>query len=324
MIVALSPYHLTTREAPALAAALLATKAVTLVPTPQGGRHGFLDAAETSPAYARLMECWRWSLPLWRSGVLASSLAGDDAGEDVAGVVGRIGRDDALLPLRGFVQPTLFDTERPFLSAAAADLLKGGPDPAFTVPVAAGLDRFASRHGVMVMRSAPASVAQQAEARLGTRAFAIGLPILMRGSAEQIMAARGLLAPSLGPLREAVAAIAADHAGAEDGSWRPSTAALADMNDAARAYTEAFGLAREEVLRPLDPDDERPVESTVSLTALVLPGNAVLRSSLQALRAVGIAGSRGGTATRALARSVDDPGDARPVLSLVVKVLGRG
>jgi hypothetical protein len=50
----------------------------------------------------------------------------------------------------------------------AADLLKGGPDPAITVPLAAGIDQFAMRHGAAVARSSPFSIARRQRRRWGT------------------------------------------------------------------------------------------------------------------------------------------------------------
>jgi hypothetical protein len=62
MLVAVSPYHLTTREPAAIAALLLADRVVTLLPGPD--RRGAELAAERLPHYLDFVLTWEWSVPL--------------------------------------------------------------------------------------------------------------------------------------------------------------------------------------------------------------------------------------------------------------------
>lgn len=74
MNVVVSPYHLTTREAPAMASLLLAERVVTLLPASleSDSVHAAKRAAERSPWYTRFMETWGWTAPLWDEGVISS------------------------------------------------------------------------------------------------------------------------------------------------------------------------------------------------------------------------------------------------------------
>ena len=195
MLVALSPYHLTTREPVAMAALLLAERVVTLLPRPDRGRDEAERTAERVPRYLDLMLSWRWSQALWEAGVICSSLDGNEASGDVREAHAQIVAEDRFSRLRGLMRPELLETEERYLDAVAADLLKGGPDPAITVPLAAGIDRFAMRHGAAVARSTPSSIAQKAEAVLGHRVFAFVIPTLLQASAERMLEAREELEP---------------------------------------------------------------------------------------------------------------------------------
>ena len=80
MHVAVSPYHLTTREPPAMAALLLAGAVITMVPAPPSARRGLTvdrdaarGAAGEAPGYADLLESWRWAAELFRERVAVSA-----------------------------------------------------------------------------------------------------------------------------------------------------------------------------------------------------------------------------------------------------------
>ncbi|MBC7833890.1 MAG: hypothetical protein H7Y88_02170, partial [Phycisphaerales bacterium] len=194
--LALSPYHLTTGELPAVVAAVLGDRVITLMPEPFEGtsKAEVAAAVARSPRYLRLMEAWRWSMPLWRSGLIASSLNGEGVAEAVFGELARIASSPGLDALRAYMRPGVFAQQDSYLEAVATDLLKGGPDPAIGVPVSAGLDAFAAEHGLAVMRSGggagsdvmgrePApSMAQRAEASLGRGLFACAIPVPVRAA----------------------------------------------------------------------------------------------------------------------------------------------
>lgn len=311
-----SPYHLTSREAPALAALQLADFVVTLLPAPMHGRAGAtVDADRTTaaaveaPRYAELMDSWAWSAPLFREGVLGSAFAGEDAADDARHACDRIEDEPWLAGLRPLVRPELFDDDRTYLAAVARDVLKGGPDPALSIPLAAGLDAFAARHALMVARGAPASFVQKAEARLARRRASVVLPALVQASAERLLLARALLDDALVPLREGLGDLAA------------SEGAPAELARAAERYADAFASEREDLLAPPGPNDDldevRPVEGTIALSVVDLPPDAVFTSSVSAAAML----------TGPEAR-VSVPGaptvPALPCTALIIKVLGRG
>lgn len=309
MILALSPYHLTTRETPAMAALLLSERVVTMMPVPASGTAdpSVRAAIDQAPSYLKFMESWQWSLPLWRDGVIGSVFAGEDAADEMVGVCEKIDREPAYAMLRPMLRRSLFDDDKSYLSSLAVDLLKGGPDPGISVPVAAALDRFASRHGLAVARSAPTSIAQKAEGRLGRRVFGTALPVLVQAEGAQLLLARRLLGAELGQLRRAIAALVGEQ---ESEASTPGAMAINELDDAVREYTEAFARHRAELLTPRDEDDVHPIESTVTIAGVSLPGNAVLRSSADAMAAV--SGRGRATAGRGRGPADDGAGDPGP------------
>jgi len=313
LIAVVSPYHLSSREAPALAALQLADHTVTLTPAPSAGRVGAAvdtaratEIARAAPLYAALVDSMSWCAELFREGVLASAFSGDDAAEDARDACDRVGREDWLAPLRPLVRPELFEDDRSYLSAVARDVLRGGPDPALSIPLAAGLDAFARRHGLVVARAEAASVAQKAEVRLARELCRFALPVLVQGSADRVLLARALLGDALADLRAALADLAAG--------------GFADASSAARGYAAAFAAERDDLLAPPGPNDDddevRPVDGTVSVRLVELPADAVFASSV---RAAALLDDRsqpsGGTPAPAA--------EADPVVSMVIKVIGR-
>lgn len=316
MHVALSPYHLTTREPPAMAALLLADQVVTLLPAPfeSPDSRSAKQAARRSPYYSEFMKSWAWSVPLWSAGLIVSQLAGDDAARDMREMAQRITSDERFLPLRALMKHQLFDSEHDYLDAIGADLLKGGPDPGITVPLAAGLDRFAARHQIFVARAAPTSVAQKAESRLARNVFAIAVPVLLQASADRLLFARDLLETELIALRRAITSIA--HANAEE---------MQDASDslmhAVAAYAQAFDREEAQLTAP-DDDEVRVITGPAVVTAVAMPSDAVLRSSLDA---VSIMARRKLPRTLAEKASLPIPssqGDHTPVVSLIVRAMG--
>jgi hypothetical protein len=268
-----SPYHLTTREAAGMVALQLAERVVTLLLTPsEEGVVAARTAAARTPAYRRYVESWAWARALFDEGVIETT----DAGEDPAGYVRTAGieiaESAAFAPLREFLHPALFEDERSWLSQVAADVLKAGPDPAVSIPIAAGLDAFAAAHGLVVARSGASSVAQRAEARLGRVLFRVSVPVLVQGSAERVLLVRALLDAERAGLASAVTAAF------EEGSGGVVRAA-------AGRYAEAFERERADLCAPPgrgEEDEVRVIVGEASLVGMVLPADAVLRSSLAA------------------------------------------
>ena len=294
MDLAISPYHLTTREPPAMVALLVARRVLTLAPAPRvdsaatisrasasrGGvvAEAALDAAMRAPTYASMMRAWEWSRSLWRAGVLVATRNGDDASHDVHAVNARIASDDAFMPLRALMREELLGDDVAYLEALATDLLKGGPNPGLSIPLVAAIDRYASRQGVPVVRAQPASIAQREELSLGKAGAAIVLPVLLQATGERVLHAREVLCKPLQELHEALG----------DAMGSVTDASLAkSAREAAAAYHAAFEASREAILDGSRDDEVRAIEGCVVVTPMILPADAVLTSSVRALRALG-------------------------------------
>jgi hypothetical protein len=321
----ISPYHLTSREPAAMAALLLAESAVTLLPLPPEGveRDEVRLALRRHPRYARLLESWRWSFPLWQAGVLASLDDRADAIEGVRGAAARIQAEVRWAGLRGFLHRELFaapvaegdDEARAGGPAGddpdlfAADLLKGGPDPGISVPVGAGLDAFAAERGLVAVRAGasrsavgggPASptLAQRAEARLGQTLAACVLPVLTQASGDLLLEARDELAEVLGVLR---------------GAWRAAESGGGGEEAALRAAAAGFAEQFEAWVEPLRGHDDgsgrQVLDGYVRLTLRRVPVDAVLRGAAVAVRAI----------RPERAAAPDEPAEAASVLTLVVE-----
>jgi hypothetical protein len=303
VVIAVNPYHLTTRESPALVSAQLAERVVTLVPAPAGGR----AAAARVPSYVELTRSWQWSLPLWRAGVMRHELEGEGPEADMEAVHRTIRRQDEYGCLRVFLEDDRCEEGRGFLSALAADLLKAGPNPGFVIPVSAAVDRFAGRHGAVVMRGEACSVAQHAEAAYGRALFAIVVPLFVQADGQRLLHAREVMEDALVPLRDALEDVSAEFPA-------PGGAAIGAVEAAAAEYARLFQSRRVELLEDGAADEVVPIDTPVHLAGVVHPADVVLRSSVSAA----LGRPRGGGRWAA----GGDADDGRDVLSLVARPLG--
>jgi len=317
VIAALSPYYLTTREPPAMAALLLARRVVTLLPAPGSGEmRDAMALAERSPAYAKFARSWAWTGPLWRAGLLLSGLEGDSPLTDLDHIGGAIRDDVRYAPLRSFLRDEDFAGEQAYLAAVALDLLKAGPDPGLSLPVFAAIDRFGLRHGAVVARSVPTSIAQRAETRLARPLATISVPMLVQADADRILHAREALAPELEALWNAFNELPTT---VRDGGTATSDEARA-LTAAASEFSRAFEASREELLMGAADDDVRVVPGTATLTLLALPSDAVLRAGVAAMQGAGTHAAPRAAASNLPA--IADPAEGRWVTAMVVKVLG--
>lgn len=308
MLAAVSPYHLTTREPPALAALLLARACLTYLPAPVGGRSpdALRDSLRRSASYRALLDGWAWCEALWREGVISAVHDGQAVDDDIRRLAHALADGDTLAPL---MHAGLFDDPARALDAVARDLLRAGADPAISIPVLAGLDAFAARHALVAMRPAPTSVAQRAEARLARRVFAVALPILTQADGETILEARRVLGEPLADLRDALAALVLDAADPARDAEALAARHRDRLADAARLYADAFERHVESLVRSAGPEQVRVRHATATLTGVLLPADAVQRSSAAAL------------ATLAGASPVRNPASSDRLVALVVKPL---
>lgn len=273
MHLVVSPYHLTSRELPAMAALLLGERVFTLVPAPASPFDpASVRSAALSPHYRRFVESWRWCEELWREGVLNAELRGSGPIGDVMESCAVIDRHANYAELRTLMRPALFDSEHEYLSAVAIDLLRAGPDPGISIPIAAGLDRFASRHRLVVARPEPVSLVQRLESRASDRRAGIAIPVLTQADAETLLMAREELEAELSDLRSAIAS-------ALSGDSSP-------LLPTAEAYTRAFSTARDQLVHPRDRDSTRTVDAFVSIWFAEHDCDAALRASVDAARSL--------------------------------------
>jgi hypothetical protein len=336
MIVALSPYHLTSREPAALTALLLAQRAVTVVPPPldlaQAGSATIdpIAAGRRVPAFADFVRSWHWSERLWKQGVLHAQHNRQSATEDVLRVCEHLRSEQSFLPLRHFVKDEeSFDNREMYLHAVATDVLKGGPDPGISLPVYAGLDRFAARHGLVVARSRPQSLAQQAEARMGRTLFTIAVPGFLQASAPRLLHAREVLASELADLGQVIAPIARR---ASDPRFEHDSLVgsddMSELHNASGSLAQAWEEKREELLMGASDDEVRVIEGTITIAATLLPWDVALTSSVRALDV--LAPARKELAANTSTATLDtgsltkrDDMAGKCVLTLLVKPMGQ-
>lgn len=327
LIIAVSPYHLVTQEVPALGALLLADRVTTLMPEPGPGtsREDVAGAIKRSPRFLRFMERIRWSVPLWNGGVIAPGMDDRSVADGLSETYQEIAGQSGLGPLGPMILRAAAARPDEFLDHLCGDLLKGGPDPAFCVPLNACLDSFAARHELAVARAAPSSVSQRTESLLLRRHFAFVMPMLRQASGHRILRLRQELGPELGRLRASLAAAIDCSRRAETPRLDPRLAFALD--DAAKALAARFEELKSVVATGDDDEGRRIVDGYVSVTILTAPADAAVRSSAHAARSTGRRGSASPLAGPAAA-SADAPAPGvstqplvAPLTVMVIKLL---
>ncbi|MBC7771096.1 MAG: hypothetical protein H7210_01245 [Pyrinomonadaceae bacterium] len=327
LVIAVSPYHLVTQEVPALCALLLADRVTTLMPEPALGtsREDIAGAMKRSPRFLRFMERIRWSVPLWNDGVIE---AGDDVqsvAECLGGTYHEITSGDAVGPLRPMIAKAAAANADEFLDHLCGDLLKGGPDPAFCVPVNACIDSFAVRNDLTVARAVPSSIAQKTESLMLRRCFAFVMPILKQASGHRILSTRRALLPELSRLRVILAAAISAWRVQETLRLEPTMANALD--DAAKALTARFEQLKSDVASGDDDEGRRIIDAYVSVTVMTAPPDAVLRSSTHAAKSAAKRAPVGAGASRSTAPITGSPPKAptdasvAPLTVMVIKML---
>lgn len=322
MIFAVSPYHVTTREAPALVALLLADEVVTLVPSPvvpasdAPAHEAAYETSRRSAAFADFGKAWAWSAPLWREGVLRGELGGVSPLEEFERVAGIIRADDRFAALRALMRDEI-DADR-FLDAVARDLLKGGPDPCYSVPIAAAMDRFATREAVFVLRTGATSVAQRAEQALARPLFSAAIPVLVQADADRMLHAREVLRTAREDLAAALREVPL--LSRADGSMPPDQSRA--LVNACERYSLAFAEVRDEVFHDSRDDEVRAIEGVAVISAMAMPSDAVLRSSVQAIAAFAGRPSPAAKLAQTTLPAKYDAIEGRWLATLVVKLVG--
>jgi len=246
-----SPYDLSERSHGAMAALMLCERCVTFLPVraEEISEAGIERAAARSPRFGRLLDHWKWSMELWHDGVLSAAAGPSLDGarslyEEVMAVRTRIEDEKGFAPLKPLVRAK---GDEEFLEAASHDLMWGGGNPAVSVPVMAGLERFAAASGLWLFQSPASSIIGQLERRMGRALFSTTAPFPTGASGEAILTARELLETELNDLRSAMdESLAMVRAGATADDVR--TFGREVIEPAATAYERAFAANADEFM----------------------------------------------------------------------------
>jgi len=310
-----------------MAAVLLADRVYTLLPSPRGADSGSARlAADRVPEYLDMIRSWRWSQPLWEAGVVLPSVdERANPAAEMASAWKRLTTDPACAALGPLMRLDLFGSEDDYLQAVARDVLRAGPDPGVSVPVMLGLDRYAARHALTVVRPEPSSVVQKAEQRLsvGRDRLALVLPVLLQADADSIVIARDMLEPELEALRAAMDSVVVALQACPQRSPGPGLerdAWCARAREAAGRYAEAFDHHLPEIAACQDDDAPALMRGLVSVTLSTLPVDVVLQASTLATMRLGTRGPRSESG-HSLA-PVDELATAN-VSSMVIRVMSK-
>ncbi len=323
MRLVLAPYDLLPPSIEASLALTLASESggvVTLAPAPLEGDspESLREAGAKTPRFLRLLDAWRWSAPLWRAGLLRGRHLDHLPLDEIRAACARLAHDPAAASLRPYARRRLFSDPDAYLDSLSRDLLRGGGDPAMTLPVRAGFERFAARHALILVRGEPRPHSRRLGGRSPTASsplLRLTIPLLTGEAATSLLALRAMLRPQLDSLRHALASALARarEAGGERLLERQRDA---EPDRAACAYAEAFREALPGLLDEASRAGEavRPAEAAFS--ASVLAAGSTIRAAARALDRIARRGSTG----RKAAELEGEPGLALPgTLALTVR-----
>lgn len=191
MRVAISPYDISARTVAAAAAPLLVGSTgavVTLRPEPLEGADAatVTRASRDVPAMAAFLDSWTWTRSFWQRGLLRSGLGDRSPIDAVKAVCGLIQTDPELAPLAQHVRTDLFQTTAAYLRAVLADLAVGRGNPQVTIPIEAGMERFASSFSVPLLRTEVSRPGRPQAHQSGLPVCRFSIPVLMNADAEAI------------------------------------------------------------------------------------------------------------------------------------------
>ena len=319
--VMLSPYDLAPRAASIFVGALLASRVFTLLPTPQDAAdfEALRVAGARSPMFLRLAESWRWSGPLWRAGVIVPGLSGARLADEMTVVQTRLSEDESFAALRPLLDRDndLGVTEK--FESLCRDLLLGGANPAVSVPLTAGIERFASASGLAIVRVTPASLAGRLERHNAKVAARLNLAAIVEADADDFLAIRGSMSHTLDSLRAALVGVLERM---REGDDLVQSNAM-ELFELARVNYEQVLLQRVEAMRNDARRSGRRIKvARVSITGSMVECGASLSAAASAARKLA---SSGGALTGEVGRAApSSPSSAlatRAVTVLTVKPL---
>jgi hypothetical protein len=302
LVLAVSPYHLTTRELPAAVALTLADEAFTIVPEPVegAGREQVRETVDRVPRLLRVLESWRWSGPLWKAGMISGELNRERLFRELQAQSQQLLAETGLRGL-GDVQPFPLapgDAADRWLDAFCSDLLRGGPSPHLSTLTVGALDRVAAEHGMIAIRGSTNSLAQRAELKLLRRRFSVALPVMSRAAGGRVLELRRALEGELKSLRAALGLAAGEIESPGRGDSQ------SQLTEAVERYSAAFETWFAKAARD-DENAERTMRAYVGITGGRLPADAAMVSAHAALRTASIAGPVATRAARTHERVAD-------------------
>ncbi|MBL8747330.1 MAG: hypothetical protein JNK58_13375 [Phycisphaerae bacterium] len=269
MRVLLSPYEIGSASPAAAAAMLLARDdagvlAVQPSPFESGGGERARELSMEAPSFGRLIEAQRWAGPLWRGGLIRAAETGRALAEMIETSRAELRADPSLSPVRNVIANREPENEASFIESLSRDLLRGGSDPAVSLPLVSVTERLAARAEAALVCGEAAGMIWKP--RVGSGAglsFSIPVPIGANGAA--LLEWRDALAKPLSVLRESLGgAVRLALGGRLNGQ---ATA----VRLAAESFARDFAACHLERSQRLD---GRPSEVTISL-AISSTGQAV-------------------------------------------------
>ena len=285
MRLVLGPYDLVSPSAAAAVALMLGADdggVVTLAPAPLEGEsaEALRSAADRAPRFWQLLDSWRWTTPLWRAGLLVGDCDGDAPLEDIRAICARIGADPKAGPLRALGSADLFSNPQAYLETLSRDLLRGGGDPSVSIPLNAGLERFAARHGLPLVRLAGGSLSARLDKRSSIPIARFTVPMITGAAPVGYLEARKRLTRELAALRSTLQTIIA-LTPAEAGAHGPRLA------ECCREFAESFHESVREVLNASAHAGEPARLAEVAVTVSLAPVGATLDDVNRAAEALG-------------------------------------
>lgn len=278
MQLLLSPYEISASSPAATAAMLLGNDhagvlAVQPGPfaevTPERAR----ELAMLAPSFARLLDAWSWTGPLWRGGLVRAAGSGRALADMIARSRAELTADPALTAAHS-VLGTIADDETAFVEALSRDLIRGGSDPALSLPLVSVAERLAAESESALICGDAAGLIWKPRLGAGP-ALSFSIPLPLGASGDELLNWRESLASPLTSLRESLAE-AVTYARAARLNGHATAVRLA-----AESYATAF---RSSPVAEARNTSGRPSEAMISLS--ITPSGQAVRDAVARLSRV--------------------------------------
>lgn len=286
LTVAVSPLLLAGRSPAAMSSLLLADKVVTFLPSSLLGSLEDVEVLKAQypssfDAVARMM----WSTPMVHAGVIDASVAGEPCHKYLGAMLNWAQTEPSLRELHEDLASKLSESSHGFWELYCKNLAGGNGHPMAFMAVESALGYFALRHKLVVAhdRVLPLAIDPTMSWRQGdlaTEFFRYTVPVLRNATAEQILAARDILADELNPFRMELLRL---EALAADGSPREIQSLVAThLLPKLDEYRRAFMSRRSLFLSAQEGLEKDAAVAAVALGTALVGGAPLWASSLGA------------------------------------------